>query len=92
MAPAIYFALVLLFVPTVILAEPVHIPIARRRPVKSKNWNREANSIRKRYGYSTTIAPLSGRQAAAQIPVLDQVHIFFIDMIYIISSQHIDRV
>jgi cathepsin D len=72
MAPAIYFALVLLFIPTVILAEPVHIPIARRRPIKSRDWNQEANNLRKRYGYPTSLSPFSSRRAVSGIPVLDQ--------------------
>lgn len=88
MAPAIYFALILLFIPTVIIAEPVHMPIARRRPIKSRDWNLEANRLRKRYGYPSINSRLAGRGAVSGIPVLDQVHIVNV-MFYIISSQTI---
>ena len=80
MAPAVYFALVLLFFPTVILAEPLHIAVARRRPA-TRNWNQEANKLRKRYGYATIPSKShrsNRRGTVADIPVLDQVDIVII--------------
>ena len=78
MAPAI-LALALLLFPAVILSEPLHVSLTRRRQTKLINWTDEANKLRLRYGYSIQVATSqsrrSNRRATAGIPVLDQVHI-----------------
>ena len=80
MAPAIRLALALLFFPALILSEPFHVPLSRRRQTKLMNWAHEANKLRHKYGYSTPLAPSqiyrSNRRATADIPMLDLVHIF----------------
>lgn len=87
--PAVYLALVLLFFSTVILAEPLHVPVSRRRHIEKRNWNQEANRLRRRYGYLTGPSPQSFRsnkRAVAGIPILDQVNIVIV-LFYINSSQ-----
>jgi hypothetical protein len=91
MTPAIYLALVLLFIPNVILAEPLHIPVARRRQIKSRDWNQEANKLRKRYGYPIARSPFPSRRTVNEVPVLDQVDIVIV-LFYTNSSQDIFRV
>lgn len=81
MAPPVYLALVLLFFPTVIFAEPLHVPIARRRQIATRDWNQEANRLRKRYGYRQATSPpshRSNRRGVADIPVFDQVDIVIV--------------
>ena len=83
MAPAVYLALVLLFFPTVILAELLHVPVTRRQ-IKSRDWNFEANRLRKRYGYPASI-PLNHRtnsRAVVGIDVLDQVDTVIVLFLY----------
>ena len=85
MAPAIHLALALLFFPTLILSEPLHVPLARRRQTKLINWTDEANKIRTRYGYppaSSRSHHRSNSRAIAGIPVLDQVDIIIVFILY----------
>jgi hypothetical protein len=82
MAPAVHLALALLIIPTVILADPLHIPIAHRQ-IKSRDWNDEANKLRKRYGYSSVVRPRRNRREVSGISVLDlpdsdEVNIFIV--------------
>ena len=80
MAPAIRLALALLLFPALILSEPLHVPLSRRRQTKLMNWAHEANKLRHKYGYLIPLAPsqiyVSNRRATADIPMLDLVHIF----------------
>jgi hypothetical protein len=89
MQPAAYLALVLLFFPTVILAEPIHVPITRRHPTprNSAGWGRVANNVRSKYGIPTQ-TPLSIRRAVGAIAMDDQVDIVIV-LFYINSSQDI---
>lgn len=70
-----HFFLALLFCPTIILADPLHVPIRRRSPTK-RDWKREANNIRAKYGYKPS-SPVHrsnrrGTGSVAGIPLLDQ--------------------
>ena len=48
--------LALLFLPTLILSEPLHVPLTHKRQTKLiRNWTDE---LRKRYGYPTASATL----------------------------------
>ena len=89
MAPAVYLLLSLLFFPTVILADPFHIPVVRRRQANTaRDWHQEANRLRARYGYATLPSPRShpsNRRTVSGIPVLDQVNIVIV-FFYIDSS------
>ena len=81
MAPAV-LALVLFFLPTLILSETLHVPLTHRRQTKSiRDWADEANKLRKRYGYSSATSQSrrsNRRDAVADIPLLfDQVDIFY---------------
>ena len=87
MAPAVRLALALalLFFPTVILSEPLHLPLTRRRQTKLINWTDEANKLRIRYGYPTATSPQShrsSRHVVVGIPVLDQVDICYYFVLY----------
>jgi hypothetical protein len=92
MAPAIHLALALLLFPTLILSEPLHVPLTRRRQTKLTNWTDQANKIRYRYGYplATSQSRRSNRRASAGIPVLDQVHIVIV--FYFILNRLITRI
>lgn len=90
MAPAIYLALVILFFPNLILAEPQHIPVAHRRniyPRDSEYWARQANGLRVRYGYSTPLSHRTNRRAVGGVEILDQVDIFIVSFFNINSLQ-----
>lgn len=77
MPPAVYFALLLLFSPTVILAEPVHVPLTRRLPSpgSQRPWHDIANNLRSKYGYPvvTSQTRRSNRRAVGGVGILDQV-------------------
>lgn len=90
MAPTVFLVLLFLFLPNVILAESLHIPVARRRniyPKDSEYWARIADGLRIRYGYAPS-PPIhrSNRRAVGEIGVLDQVDIDIV-LFYINSSQ-----
>ena len=94
MAPAIRLALALLLVPALILSEPLHVPLSRRRRTHSMNWVHEANRMRLKYGYSipTSQSHRSNRRATADnIPIFDEVHIF-IYLFCFKSTHHKNRV
>jgi hypothetical protein len=84
MAPAVHLALALLFFPALILSEPLHVPLTRRRQTKLINWTDEANRLRIRYGYptATSHSRRSNRRAVAGIPVFDQVDIVIVFVLY----------
>ena len=84
MAPlaVVHLALALLFFPTYILSEPLHVPLTRRRQTKLINWTDEANKIRLRYGYPTATSHRSNSRAVVGIPVLDQVDIVIVFVLY----------
>ena len=89
MAPALHLALALLFFPTVILSDSLHLPLTLRRQTKSiRNWADEANRLRRRYGYPTATSQSrrSNSREIAGIPILDQVDIVIV--IDIVSSTH----
>lgn len=83
MALAVYLAFFILFLPPVILAnplaKPIHIPITRRHPIR-RDPAREADKLRRKYGY------LSRRRATQDFDMTDQVDIFII-LFYINSPQ-----
>ena len=84
MAPAVHLALALLLFPAFILSEPLHVPLARRQ-TRLINWTDEANKLRIRYGYPMAPSPLShrsNRRAVAGVPVLDQVGIVIVFVLY----------
>ena len=89
MAPALHLALALLFFPTVILSDSLHVPLTHRRQTKSiRDWADEANRLRRRYGYPTA-TPQSrhpNSRAIAGIPMLDQVDIVIV-IVHINSPQ-----
>lgn len=77
MPPAVYFALLLLFSPTVILAEPVHVPLTRRLPSpgSERPWHDIANNLRSKYGYQT-VSPRtrrSSKRTVGGVAMIDQV-------------------
>ena len=77
MPPAVYFALLLLFSPTVILAEPVHVPLTRRLPSpgSQRPWHDIANNLRSKYGYQT-VSPhtrRSSKRTVGGVAMIDQV-------------------
>ena len=87
MAPPVHLALALLFFPTLILSEPFHLPLTRRRHTELINWTDKANQIRIKYGYATA-SRRSSRRSVAGVPILDQVDIvFFLFLFYFNSSQ-----
>ena len=83
MAPSFHLVLALLFFPTLILSELLHVPLIRRHPTNLNLFD-EANKIRKRYGYSTATSRThrSNRRAVAGIPILDQVNIVIVIVLY----------
>lgn len=85
MPPAVYLALLLSFLPAVILAEPLHLPLARRAP-SQLNLGDLANNLRIKYGYQPVIPRSSRRAAVAGIGVKVQVGIVIV-WFYIDSSQ-----
>ena len=91
MAPAIRLALTLLLFPALILSEPLHVPLSRRRQTKVMNWAHEANNLRHKYGYLIPPSQIyrSNRRATADIPMLDQVHIF---LCYFVLNRLITRI
>ena len=94
MAPAVHLALALLLFSTVILAEPLHIPLTRRRQTRLINWTDEANKLRIKYGYPTASSSQShrsNRRALAGIPVLDQVDIVYC-FVFLYQLKHMNRV
>ena len=94
MAPAIRLALSLLLFPALIISEPLHVPLSLQHQTKSMNWAHEANKLRQKYGYSIPPGPSqiyrSNRRATADIPMLDQVHIFL--MLFCFKLTHYKRV
>ena len=95
MAPAIRLALALLLLPALILSEPLHVPLSRRRQTKAmtRNWAHEANKLRQKYGYAIIHSQTyrSNRRATADsdIPIFDQVHIF---LCYYVLNRLITRI
>ena len=89
MAPTVHLALALLFFPTLILSEPLHVPLTHRRQTGLINWTDKANQIRIKYGYPTaTSQSPSNRRAVAGIPLLDQVGIVY----FFVLDQLIPRI
>jgi hypothetical protein len=85
MAPAARLAFALLYFPTLILSEPVHVTLTHRRHSKSiRTWTDEANKLRRRYGYpiATSQSRRSNRRAVVGIPMLDQVDIVIVFVLY----------
>lgn len=83
MAPGVHLVLALLLLPTLILSEPIHVPITYRRRTKlTRDWTHEANIIRKRYGYQLATSRRSKIRAVAGIPILDQVNIVIVFHLY----------
>ena len=95
MAPGVHLTLTLalLFFPSLILSESLHVPLGHRRQTKlSGNWGDEANKIRRRYGYQTVPSQSrrSNRRASSVgIPILDQVGIV---IVFFFSHQLITRI
>jgi cathepsin D len=87
MAP-VYLALALLFFPTAIFSEPLHVPLRRRQTLLKRDLNQEANKLRVKYGYQPvfSLSHRSNRRAVAGIPLLDQVDIVIVSS-YSNSSQ-----
>ena len=83
MAPAVHLVLALLFFPTLILSESLHVPLTRRHRTKLNSFD-EANKIRRRYGYpiATSQSHRSNRRAVAGIPMNDQVDIVIVFVLY----------
>ena len=82
MPPAVYLALLLLFFPTVILAEPIHVPITLLRRSALIDWNAVADKLRIRYNYSP-ISSLSKKRAVSGQQVFDQVeHYYYYFVLY----------
>ena len=80
MAPGLHLALaLLLLLPTLILSEPLHVPMTYRRHTELIcDWTNKAKNIRKRYGYPiATSKRCSGRRAVAGIAILDQVDNYY---------------
>lgn len=77
MPPALYLALLLLLFPSVILSEPVHVPLTRRRQNTANEffWHDAANNLRSKYGYPvvTSQTRRSNRRAVGGVGILDQV-------------------
>ena len=95
MVPAVHLALALFFFPTLILSEPLHVPLTHRRHTKLiRDWTDEANNIRKRYGYpiATSQSRRSSRREVAGIPLFDQVDIQVVIVFRFISTYHKNRV
>lgn len=75
-----YLALLLLFFPTIALADSLHLPLVRRSQTGTVDRNKEAQRLRVRYGY---IKPQpvrfaqshpNKRASAAGIPMSNQVY------------------
>jgi hypothetical protein len=91
MAPAVYLALVLLFSPNVIFAEPVHFPLIRRQPEGGFDLRIAANNLRVKYGHRalTLQNSRSERRASNGIPIYVQVGIVII--LFYISTHRRNR-
>ena len=85
MAPALHLALALLFSPTLILSDSLHVPLTHRRQTKltviglTKQTRLNKRRLRRRYDYPTASATSESRcsnsREIAGIPMLDQVDI-----------------
>ena len=83
MAPAVRLAFALLFFPSLILSEPLHVTLThRRQPNSIRTWTDEANKLRRRYGYPIASRRRSNSRAVVDIPMIDQVDIIIVIVLY----------